>query len=132
MSPSITEAQARRAITILGKIGFIAKNSAGRYKPVIATVKKDSSFKSVQWANYMKANIALALESLEKHTRDERDISAVTIGLSAKGLLLAREEIAALRKKLLAISENDNDQDTIFNCTIQLYPITKKQQEKSL
>ena len=126
MSPTITAAQAKKAITILAKLKFIEKNRDGFLKPVTTVIKKDPSFKSVHWANFMKANITLAIDALEKYDKDERDISAVTIGLSEKGLVLVKEEIAALRKKLLAISESDPSQDLIYNCTIQLFPLTKK------
>ena len=73
----------------------------------------------------MRANLKMSLSALERFEKDQRDISAVTMCLSEEGLRKASEEISQLRKKLLSLSESDTNRNKVFQCNIQLYPLTK-------
>ena len=125
LRPSITLQQAKKAIHILQSLGFIKICHNGVLKPCTPIIKKDTRFKSLHWANYMRANMELGIQALDGVEKDMRDISAVTLCFSETGLRQASEEISELRKKLLTVSENDLKRDAVFQCTIQLFPLTR-------
>jgi uncharacterized protein (TIGR02147 family) len=127
LKPSIRPADAKNAITILANLGLIAPDPNGFLKPVDIIVKKDPSFGQIYWANYQKAALALSSDAIERHAKDERDISSVIFCLSPESMEKAKHEIGKLRKKLLALSETDIKRDRVFQCNIQLFPVTKKQ-----
>lgn len=77
----------------------------------------------------MMAMMQLAQESVDRHTSQERDISAVTVGLSASAYAVARQEIALLRKRLLALSEQDTQVDKVYQCNFQLFPLSQTLQD---
>ncbi len=130
LDPSIRAADAKKALELLFKLGLIEEKSGGILKPVEETVVKDSAFKSVYWANFMVSMMKLAMESVDRHEASQRDISAVTVGLSSESLKTARMEIAALRQKLLALSEQDKKTDIVYQCNIQLFPLSRRREAK--
>lgn len=130
LNPPIRITEAQEAIDVLISIGFIKKNGQGYYKPVMQTITKDSAFKTVHWANLITSMLKLAIESVNRHTTDKRDLSAVTINLSEESLITAKAEISALRKKLLSLSEHDQKQNTVYQCNIQLFPLSQNLKEK--
>jgi uncharacterized protein (TIGR02147 family) len=130
LDPQIRPVEAQEAIEVLKSIGFIEKDEHGFYRPIIKTITKDAAFRSVHWGNLITSMLKLAIESVDRHTVDERDLSAVTINLSEESLKTAKAEISALRKKLLALSEHDQHQDTVYQCNFQLFPLSKNSRDK--
>lgn len=129
LSPAIKPAEARQAIETLLSIGLIKENEQGFLKPVEKTISKDSAFQTVHWRNFMVAMMQLAQESVDRHKAQERDISTVTVGLSASAYAVARQEIALLRKRLLALSEQDTQVDKVYQCNFQLFPLSQSLQD---
>jgi len=125
LNPSITPLQAKKAVEILHSLGFIKTCAGGTLKPCVPIIKKDSQFKSLHWANYMRANLELSVSALERFEKEQRDISTVTVCLSEDGMRKASEEIGQLRKRLLALSENDTTRNKVFQCNVQLFPLTR-------
>jgi uncharacterized protein (TIGR02147 family) len=123
--PPIKPAEARQAIDTLKSIGLVAENERGSLQPVDKTVSKDSTFQSVHWRNFVVAMMDLAIESVDRHKAEQRDLSSVTVGLSETALSIARQEVALLRKRLLALSEQVAKPDKIYQCNFQIFPLTQ-------
>jgi uncharacterized protein (TIGR02147 family) len=58
--------------------------------------------------------------------KKERDISNLTFCASEKTMHRIADEISALRQKILAMSEHDEEADTVYQCNMQLFPISQK------
>lgn len=125
LSPPIRQAEARESVSLLERMGFVEPNGIGGFKAKEATLKKDPSFPSVVMANYLKANMEMAIESLDRYSKDERDISALTISLSEEAFAKVRDEIRALRKRILAMTEVDVAPSKVFQCNIQFFPVSQ-------
>lgn len=125
LHPPIGVAEARKSIRLLESLGLLKKGPAGTYKPTPATLKKDPAFKAVHLDNFLKANVQLGTEALQSIPKDERDISALTLSLSPTGLARAKQEIQALRTRLLALMETDPDPDRVYQCNFHLFPVTR-------
>lgn len=125
LNPAISAADAKKSILLLEKLGFIKKTASKGYASVDATLKKDSNFKSIHLAHFLKSNCALGTESIDRIPKEERDISAMTISLSRNGFLKAKEEIRALRERILALAKTDENPDKVFQCNFHMFPITR-------
>ena len=128
--PAIRVAEARSAIEILKELQFIAPDTRGFLKPKDAILRKETSFKSIHWANFQKSAMELGTEAIDLFSKEERDISSVLVSLSPETLQVARNEVTHLRKKLLKLSEADKHRNTVYQCNIQLFP-TSRQHQKS-
>jgi uncharacterized protein (TIGR02147 family) len=125
LQPPISIPEAKRSIRLLESLGFIHREASGRFRPKDATLKKDPAFKALHFANLMKSNMILGIESLDTFSREERDISGVTLSLSKDAFLKAKEEIRALRERLLALTEFDEKPDQVFQFNFHVFPVTK-------
>jgi uncharacterized protein (TIGR02147 family) len=124
LNPTINISEAKHAIQTLLSIGFVQRNSDGNIRPCDPVVEKDRCAHSIYWSLYMKTVLNLAVGALEKFARKERDISALTLILSEESLKMAREKIDELRTSLVKLSENDKKRTTVYQCSIQIFPIT--------
>jgi uncharacterized protein (TIGR02147 family) len=125
LRPPISAAEARKSIRLLESLGFIKKGPGGSYKSVSATLKKDPAFKSLHLDHFLKANISLGAESLDSVPKEERDISTMTISLSGPAFEKAKEEIRALRNRLLALTETDDHPDRVYQCNFHMFPVSR-------
>lgn len=129
--PQIKHSQAKKAIKVLVKLNMVKKDLRGFLKPVDTIITKADTFNTVHWANQIRAKSQLAVEAVESFSKEERDLSEVYMPLSEEGFKEARKEIAALRKKLLAISEKEKNQNRIYQCNFQLFPLSAHIEENN-
>ena len=125
LNPAIRPKQAREAIALLERLEFIRTDEAGRYRPSAPILKKDTAFKSLHLTAFLRANMQLGMEALDRFDRDDRDISSLALVLSEESFRNAKEEIKALRKKLLAWSEKPKAGGKVYQCNFQVFPVSK-------
>jgi uncharacterized protein (TIGR02147 family) len=124
LNPPIRQSEARESVKLLERLGFVETDGRGGYRSKDATLKKDPNFPSVVLANFLKTNIEMAVEALERYPKDERDISALTISLSEGAFEQVKEEIRALRKRILALTETDPHPAKVYQCNFQFFPLS--------
>lgn len=124
LTPSITAMQARESIKLLKKIGLIKFGDDGVYRPTDAFVTTGEKWRSVAIRDFQKETIKLSEQSLDLHEKERRDISTVTVALSAKDLTEIRERIRQFRKSILTL-DNDNVPDTVYQVNIQVIAVTE-------
>jgi uncharacterized protein (TIGR02147 family) len=123
--PPLKKEQVKAAIALLQRLEMVRKDAHGRLRPVATTIKKDPAFKSLHAANFLKAGMDLAIQALDNLDKDSRDMSSLTLALSAEGFAEARAEVKALRKKLLALAERETRPDKVYQCNFQMFPLMK-------
>jgi uncharacterized protein (TIGR02147 family) len=124
LSPPIRQSEARDSVALLERLGMVEPNAIGGYKSKDAVLKKDSSFPSVVMANFLKNNMELAIEALDRYSKEERDVSALTVSLSDSAFAQVKDDIRALRKKILAMTEVDVAPNKVYQCNFQFFPLS--------
>jgi uncharacterized protein (TIGR02147 family) len=131
--PSITESEAMESIRLLERLGLIKKFAGGIYKPVNDYVKKEKGGNRTYYYQFMKTSMRLGLDALEDIPRDERDVSALVLNLSENSLNEVREDIKNLRKKMIQLSEQDQQNPRkqknairVYESIFQIFPVSLK------
>jgi uncharacterized protein (TIGR02147 family) len=124
LNPPITAAQVRHSLELLLGLGFIAKDAQGRFRVATPLVKKDKSLPSPHLHRYLSGLMDLAKEALDRFSKQERDISCITLALSAEGLADACEEMKSLRRRLLERSAKDKKANRVYQLNLQLFPLS--------
>ena len=114
----------RLALGELEEWGFIKKQQ-GRYVRSEPTLSTGDDIQSLAVANFQRETIDLAREAMDRFSLDEREVSCLTLALSARSSLKIREEIRAFRKRLLAISEQDADPDRVVQVNFQAFTLAR-------
>ncbi len=130
LQPKISIREAREAVEVLEKIGLIAPDEQGFYRPVETLLTTGEV-----WESELITNLQIQLADLGKKAilsvpKTERNISNLTVSLSEKVLKQISDEITALRQSILTLSENDTAANRVYQCNIQLFPVSQKGQEK--
>jgi uncharacterized protein (TIGR02147 family) len=124
LDPRITAAQAKAAMELLISLGLVRDGSDGGASIPMPVLVKDPAVRTRHWKRMMASMMRLGRRALDKYGRDERNFSALTLTFSPEGLKKAGEEITALRKRLLYLSEKDKGSDRVYNCLFQIYPVS--------
>jgi len=124
LSPSIRPRQAKQTVEALMRMGMFLPGS-GKNLP---TLVKDNTPKTYHWRKLLKSYMELSLPALQRFGKEERDFSALTLTLSPEGLKKAGEEIAALRGRLLMISDQDLEKNRVYQCLFQVFPLSHPQE----
>jgi uncharacterized protein (TIGR02147 family) len=129
LEPPVSPDEAKEAIHDLEKMGFIKKDENGFYRPLEKIISSGDETHSVQLANFQLTTMDLAKRSLKNHPAEKRDISFVTLTLSSETFLKVKSEVQAFRKKLLLTAKDEENPDRIYQCNIQLFPVTGFKEE---
>jgi uncharacterized protein (TIGR02147 family) len=124
LSPAITAKQAQESIVLLKKLGLVIKDDDGVYRPKDLFITSGEKWHSGAIRDFQKETINLSSQALDLYPKELRDISTVTIALSAKDLPEIRERIRQFRQSILSL-ENDNTPDTVYQINIQVIPVTQ-------
>jgi uncharacterized protein (TIGR02147 family) len=130
LSPSITAAQARESVGLLLRLGLVRIDGNGAYRVTDRFISTGQRWSVGAIRDYQKANIELAAQALERHAKELRDISTVTMAFALKDLPALRERVAQMRQELLRMSDISNGEDSVMQLNIQVFPVALLDKEK--
>lgn len=119
--PPITPQQVKKSVELLEKLGFITQEN-GRWRQATPTVTTGPESSSLQLLNYHLNILGVAKQILEKVPQEQRDISALTLGIAPERLSEIKQRIQVFRRELLQLVANDKP-DKVVLFTMQLMPV---------
>ncbi len=126
LMPSVPPVKVTDSLALLKKLGHIVYDKAKqRLVPSQVEMTTGSEVAGLAIVRYHQQMIGLAKDALTDVAPLERDISAVTIAMSADRLDELKEKIQAFRRELLDFSAQVTDADEIAQVNIQLFPIAR-------
>ncbi len=125
-TPALRAPQVQSGIDYLVEVGFIAIGEDGKYAVTSPIVSTPPRVRSTILRKYHLKNLEINAEVYDSFTSDDRSITSVTCSLSKEGFEKVREEIAALREKILAIAREDKSPDRVCHVGFQLVPRAKE------
>jgi len=129
LCPPITVMQARDAIKVLLKLGLVRNEPEGILSITETHITTGAKWRSLAMNAFQADTMRLALESLDRHPKEVRDISTVTIGIKKARMEEIRQRIAEFRKSIIHMAEEDQDPDDVYQFNIQLFPLTDASRE---
>jgi uncharacterized protein (TIGR02147 family) len=121
--PAITPEEAQKGVEVLCDLGFIQKQPDGSYRVLDRFLSTGYDWHSIAIRQFQQDTIMLAHKAIDTVDKDLRDISTVTVTLSAEGFSEARERIRQFRRDMLELV-NTHDQPTgAYHVNIQMIPI---------
>jgi uncharacterized protein (TIGR02147 family) len=125
VEPPITPGQARKAVALLMRLGFVRKDGGGRYELMDRFITTGDDWKSIAVHSFQKEALALAGRALENVEKERRDISTITVSLDATGFERARNRIAAFQKEIVGIAAACGNVTGAYQVNLQLFPLSK-------
>jgi uncharacterized protein (TIGR02147 family) len=122
--PAISATDAEKSVALLCELGFIEKIPDGGYAKTAATLSTGHQVRSVAVANYHKAMMQLAAESIERFPSARRDIESVTISVSESTYRSILEKAHDFLMELLKIAEADTTTEQVAQINLQVFPLS--------
>jgi uncharacterized protein (TIGR02147 family) len=128
LNPRIRPDEAKKAFSVLERLGFINKNEGVFVvaDAVITTgaLKSDANINVLNVINFQKEVMTLANEALDRFGAENINLSTLTLGISASTMAAIKEELTAVRNKIAAFAEKDNAADRVFQLNMQFFPMS--------
>jgi uncharacterized protein (TIGR02147 family) len=128
LEPPVPAAKARQSVELLLRLGFIVRGPDGflsQASSLITSGDLKAAPSTLDVENFQAAMLDLARKALDRQPRSRRDFSTLTLSLSEAGIEAAQAEIAALRKRLIALAEKDERADRVRQFNFQSFPLSK-------
>ena len=129
--PEVTAAEVSESLNFLLKSNFLQKDENGNYvqtEKSITTGPMDVTPLAVRGMHRQMGEFAL--DAIESVSQDERHFSGLTLGVTRRAYDEIVQEIAACRKKIIAIATRDDETDEVYRLNVQFFPMTKKSVKK--
>jgi uncharacterized protein (TIGR02147 family) len=123
--PTITPAQAARALDTLVELGLLVRNEAGRLVQADSLLSTGPETRGLHIAAYHRQMTERAMESIDLVPAADRDISSLTLCLSRGGLRAFKERIQRVRRELLELSALEKDPEQVVQINFQLFPLSR-------
>lgn len=127
--PPISSAEAKKALEELEQLGLIKRNEEGKLVQTDAFVSTGDEVTSTSVAQFHKEMMQKAGEAITRFPPQERDISSVTLSLSEKNAQQVKELVQRFRKELMAIANQDQKSERVYQVNFQHFPLTKKKED---
>jgi len=126
LKPQITPKQARDSVNLLLSLDFIEKEDNGMYRQTNKAITTGDEVSSLAVQNFHVQNLLLAADEISNCPPEERDMSALVVGLSEKGFKILKEEIKQFRKKLVEIVHQDESAERVYHINFQMLPTSER------
>lgn len=125
--PPIKPAEARKSVKLLEKLDFIVRGADGGWQHKNAAVSTGDELASLNVTNYHKQVSRLAEAAYDRTTREERDISALTLGISEEAFGAIKARIQAFRKEIMELALASKEADRVYQLNFQFFPVGRGQ-----
>ena len=123
--PSISAAEAEKSVALLQKLNFIERSDDGSFRKTSPSLTTGPQVRSVAIANYHRAMLQLAADSIERFPAHERDITSLTLGISQETYTTIMERLQQFRRELLELAEEDDSPQRVVQLNLQLFPLSQ-------
>lgn len=126
LNPPIPAEEARKGVELLERLGLVKRDEEGYYRQTAKLLSTPEIGSSLHIDNFQAATLKLALEALDRHPREVRDLSTITVTLSESSLEQVKAALKAVRQCILGLAEKDEKVDQVYQLNIQLFPLTDR------
>lgn len=129
LRPRVKTEDIQKSLNLLHKLNLIRKTEKG-WQSTATSLSTGDRFVASSVVQFHKEMMTLAQESLDRFSRQDRDITASTVGLSKESFEIIRQKIQDLRLEILAIAENDCKKNNVYQINFQCFPLTSTEGER--
>lgn len=123
VTPPISAAQAKKSVELLHRLGFTKRKSDGFWELTDASLTTGASYSSMFVRAYQAESMKLAVQSLDLHAKELRDISVVNMAVDESAFRDCQEILRAAREEMRARIEKVEDPDRVMRLAIAFFPV---------
>ncbi|MCF0214884.1 MAG: TIGR02147 family protein [Fibrobacteraceae bacterium] len=129
LNPRISLPQAKQAIQLLLDLGLIELTD-GFYRSVNKAITNGNEIAPLFVHEFQKQMIDLGKSALEHYSTERRNVSCMTMSVSAEGLERIINKIDVFRKEIVDIVRSDEGETMVCELNVQFFPLSKEKETK--
>jgi len=123
LRPNITKREAKRALKELQEMKLIRRDDTGRLVQTKELLATDDEVSAQAVPQFHKLMIQKGLEAVDRFEAKDRNISALTIGISPEKARHVAKLIHKFRSELLLLADDEKSPDSVYQVNFQLFPL---------
>lgn len=116
---------AAESVALLLRIGLLERDGARRLRPTHPHVAAGAEISAEALRGWHRQVLGLASESLERFPPGRRDVSTLTVAISASDLPAVKEWISDLRRQVQAQADSASAPGEVWNICVQFFPVAR-------
>lgn len=124
MPRSITLRNIENGINALLSAGLIKQQADGSYIPGERFLTTGERWESFAIQRYQKEMMEQGIEALHNNSREDRDISTLTVGLTGNDMVHLREIIRKARQEILDLAEKTDTPEIVYQVNFQAFKLS--------
>jgi uncharacterized protein (TIGR02147 family) len=130
ITPHITTGQAKKTIEVLENLKLIRRNGSGKLELSDTVISSKAEMSSMLLRNFHHSMIQLGQDALERFETHEREISSLTLGVSASCYENIKRKIRNFKEEILnLVVEDTSDSQTVCQLNFQLFPLVAEEEK---
>jgi hypothetical protein len=125
----ISVVEAKAGIERLIRLNLLTAKNSRLYKTNETITNHTGLNSSVARKTLQKQVVTKALAAIDEVPQEDKDITSITMAIDPKNLDKAREMIKKFRRELCTLLE-EGEQTRVYNLAVQLYPVSKKENQE--
>lgn len=125
LNPKISTDEAQEAIELLLDLGFLRQNEEDQFYLTDRMITTGDSWRSEAIHSFQKETLKLALAGIDRHSKEMRDFSTITVAVSHEDLAEIRLRAKDFRQSILQMKTGRDQQDVVYQINIQVLPLTE-------
>jgi uncharacterized protein (TIGR02147 family) len=123
--PAITPREASAALETLLRLRLLQRDGNGRVVRGEATLTSGHEVQALGVANFHRAMLQKASESIATVPQLERDLSAMTVCVSEERVPEVKKRLAEFREALMDFCDADPSPERVYQINIQFFPMSR-------
>jgi uncharacterized protein (TIGR02147 family) len=130
LHPGIRPSDAKKSLSLLLELGLIARSTSGKLERAEVTLTTEHEVTAVGAANFHRQMMERAAESISTVPREERDLAALTVCVSAPTAARVKQRIHEFREALADLCDRDTEPERVYQLNLQWFPLSIKRDVK--
>ena len=128
--PVITPGKARKSVALLKRLGLVESGSNGTLKITNAGITSGPEVMGVGLRNFHFESTGLAKNAIRTLGRKDRNITGLTLGISAAAYQKICDEIAVFQEKVMHIADTAQNVDRVYQLNFHFFPLSKFERKR--
>lgn len=122
--PAISVPKARRSVALLQKLGLIKRDASGAWRVTDASISTGDRVARGALSKFYRTGMELMSRAMDRLPMDRRNVSGLTLGISAGSYQKIVERIAAFRNEISLLAQKDTEADRVYQMNFHLFPLS--------
>lgn len=124
LRPPIPAQEAQRSVKLLLDLGLAETGPDGPLRVTAAAITTGRKTSALQVDLFHQQTLRLAMESMDRFAKSERELSSMTLGIAPELLPMVKDILADARRRIGELAEASETASRVYQVNMQVFPLS--------